>query len=62
MSYFNLIPIIKRYKEQMFEKFGFIIKKVKWNKEQLDLMQKSMDFDYHDKDVHTINIGNLKVR
>ena len=46
----------------MFEKFGFIIKKVKWNKEQLDLMQKSMDFDYHDKDVHTINIGNLKVR
>ena len=62
MSYFNLRPVIKSYKEQMFDRYGIIIKKVKWSKEQLDLMQKCLGLDNKNKDVHTIKIDKLKVR
>ena len=33
----------------MFDRYGIIIKKVKWSKEQLDLMQKSLGFNFNDK-------------
>ena len=49
VSYFRLRPVIRRYKEQMFDKYGIVIKKVKWSKEQLDLMQKSLGFNFNDK-------------
>lgn len=46
----------------MFNRYGIIIKKVKWSKEQLDLMQKCLGLDNKNKDVHTIKIDKLKVR
>ena len=49
MSYFRLRPIIRRYKEQMLDKYGVIVKKVKWTKGQLDLMQKSLGFSFDNK-------------
>ena len=49
MSYFNLRPVIKSYKKQIFDKYGIVIKKVKWSKEQLDLMQKSLGFSFDNK-------------
>ena len=63
MSYFKLRPIIRRYKEQMLDKYGVVVKKVKWNKGQLDLMEKCLDFDLSKYEgIHTINIGNLEVK
>ena len=38
MSYFKLRPLIRKYKEEMLKKYGIKIYKVKWAKEQLDLM------------------------
>ena len=64
MNYFKLRPIIKKYKEQMFQKHGIIIKKVKWNKKQLDLMMKFVlkeEKKTYFKDCKSFKINNIKI-
>lgn len=67
MSYFKLRPMIKKYKEEMLRKYGIKIHKVKWSKEQLDLMmdfvEKSERGEFERKydDCHYFKIEKIKL-
>lgn len=67
MSYFKLRPLIKRYKEQMRKKYGIEVYKVKWSKEQLDLMMKVVEQEQNGglvrqfKNCHIYKFDNINI-
>lgn len=61
MSYFKLRPLIRNFKAEMLRKYGIVVTKVKWSKEQLDLMVECLEMDFNEG-YETVKIGKLKVR